>query len=135
MKLLQLDHITITSADPERSIAFYRDVLGLKPVYEWPGEITMLQSGDTFVAIAWWAKGKQDKEQPAVTVDHFAFRVDATTFEKAKSELPARGIPIDHISDHGINYSLYFRDPDGHMLELACYDVQGSQTKMPRSLL
>jgi catechol 2,3-dioxygenase-like lactoylglutathione lyase family enzyme len=127
-----LDHITITAKDPEKSIQFYVDVLGLERGPEWPGEVSLLRCGPTYLAIAWWAQGKASLPPGPITVDHFAFRVDAATFERAKAELPAKGVGIDHISDHGMNQSLYFRDPDGHLVELACYELKGKLEKMPR---
>jgi catechol 2,3-dioxygenase-like lactoylglutathione lyase family enzyme len=133
LHVAQLDHITITSSDPARSARFYAEVLGLEPSYEWPGEITMLKSGSTFLAIAHWAHGKSSTEQPAITVDHFAWRVDQKTYESAPGELRAKGIAIDHESDYGICRSLYFRDPDGHLVELVCYELTGAQEKMPRT--
>jgi catechol 2,3-dioxygenase-like lactoylglutathione lyase family enzyme len=130
LRVEQLDHITITSSDPARSVRFYADILGMQPSHEWPGEITMLKSGGTFVAIAYWAQGKAPAPQPSITVDHFAFRVDRATFERAPNELREKGVAIDHESDHGICRSLYFRDPDGHLVELTCYELTG--VNMPR---
>lgn len=134
LSVKHLDHITITSEDPKKSIEFYRDVLGMEPAYEWPGEITMLRSGETYIAIAWWAKGKTESNQPPITVDHFAFRVDRECYESAKEELPKKGVTFDHQSDHGNCQSLYFRDPDKHLVELVCYDIQGAKEKMPMNL-
>src|SRR5438477_12737568 len=116
IKVEGLDHIAITSKDPEKSIAFYKDIFGLKPVYEWPGEVTMLQAGETYLAIAWWNKGKSWQELPAITIDHFAFRLNKKNFELAEEEIKRRGIPFDHTSDHGVSQSFYIRDPDHHLL-------------------
>lgn len=35
-------------------------------------------------------------------------------------------IPIDHVSDHGISISVYFRDPDGNGVEVS-YELPRSQ--------
>jgi catechol 2,3-dioxygenase-like lactoylglutathione lyase family enzyme len=131
LRVGQLDHLTITSRDPAKSIQFYSDILGMERSYEWPGEITMLRSGSTFLAIAHWAKGREATPPPAITVDHFAFRVDRPTYESARAELSQQGVVIDHESDHGICRSLYFRDPDGHLVELVCYELAGAAAKMP----
>jgi catechol 2,3-dioxygenase-like lactoylglutathione lyase family enzyme len=134
MKLMHLDHVTITSSDPERSVAFYRDVLGMVPEWEWPDEITMLRSGDSFVAIAHWARGSDPSDPPPITVDHYAFRVDPATYARARAELSAKGVEIDHESDHGNCRSLYLRDPDRHLVELVCYEITGDPRKMPRTI-
>jgi catechol 2,3-dioxygenase-like lactoylglutathione lyase family enzyme len=50
---------------------------------------------------------------------HIALEVDAKTlgemFEKGKAE----GIETRGISDHGFIHSIYFRDPNGYVIELA----------------
>jgi catechol 2,3-dioxygenase-like lactoylglutathione lyase family enzyme len=65
LRTVMLDHVTITAADPEESIRFYTELLGLERGPEWPGEVTMLMSGaSTALAIAWWAKGQPRASQP-----------------------------------------------------------------------
>jgi catechol 2,3-dioxygenase-like lactoylglutathione lyase family enzyme len=133
LRTVQLDHLTITCSDPESSIRFYTELLGLERGPEWPGDVTMLLSGaQTAIAIAWWAKGKARTAQPSITVDHFAFRVDKDTYQRARDELASHRVEVDHESDHGIEQSIYFRDPDGHLVELACYELRGRPEKMPR---
>ncbi len=134
LHLDQLDHLTITVSDVSRSVRFYQEMLGLHPEWEWPGEITMLRCGPTFIAIAHWAQGKTQGCAPAITVDHFAFRVTRKGFEEARATLPSQGVPLEGVSDHGICHSLYFRDPDGHQIELACYEMEGHPDRMPRRI-
>jgi len=129
-----LDHVAITTSDPARSVAFYRDVVGLKPAHEWPGEVTMLKCGSSYFAIAWWNRGKSGANQPPITVDHFAFRLTAKAYQAAKAELARLGVPLEREADYGIARSLYIRDPDGHSVELTCYEVEGTTGTMPRHL-
>jgi catechol 2,3-dioxygenase-like lactoylglutathione lyase family enzyme len=131
VKVEGLDHVAITARDPRRSIRFYTEVLGLTPECEWPEQVTVLRAGTTRVAIAWSSAGKEPGEMPAIAIEHFAFRVDRESFERARAEL---GAYFDHESDHGIYRSLYLRDPDGHLVELACYEIAGTAAKMPRAL-
>ncbi len=91
----------------------------------------MLRCGPTYLALGTWAEGEERGPASPIGVDHFAFRVDADTYVRARTELPAAGVAIDHESDHGINQSLYFRDPDGNLLELACYELIGAAERMP----
>jgi catechol-2,3-dioxygenase len=53
---------------------------------------------------------------------HFAFRVDRANFEKAREELARREIAFT-FDDHEVSWGIYFQDPDGHTIELACYEV------------
>ena len=54
-------------------------------------------------------------------VQHIAFKVDSVdTLLATKSRLEAAGIPVVGPTDHTIFQSIYFFDPNGHRLELAC---------------
>jgi catechol 2,3-dioxygenase-like lactoylglutathione lyase family enzyme len=54
-------------------------------------------------------------------VQHIAFKVDSVeTLETTKARLEAAGIPVVGPTDHTIFRSIYFFDPNGHRLELAC---------------
>lgn len=134
LKVQGLDHVAITTRDPDKSIKFYCEIFGMTPAFDYTGDLIMLRAGETYLAIARWGKGKEITPQAAISVDHISFRVDAKTFELAKSELPKRGIKIDHLSDHGVSQGLYFRDPDNHLVELACYEIQGAKERMPQIL-
>ena len=133
LALQGLDHVTVTSNDPEKSIRFYTEVLGLERGLEWPGEITMLRCGGSCLAIARWATGKGRGPASAIVVDHFAFRVTGEMFARAMTELPLKGIPV-RVADHGVCNSLYLKDPDGHEVELVTYEHVGAPSKMPSNL-
>ena len=65
------------------------------------------------------AKGR-DENTPE-WVQHIAFKVDSLeTLEATKARLEAAGIPVIGPTDHTIFKSIYFFDPNGHRLELAC---------------
>jgi catechol 2,3-dioxygenase-like lactoylglutathione lyase family enzyme len=54
-------------------------------------------------------------------VQHIAFKVDSVQeLEDAKARLVAAGIDVVGVTDHTIFKSIYFFDPNGHRLELAC---------------
>lgn len=58
-------------------------------------------------------------------VQHIAFRVsDRETLLGFKSHLEAEGVEVLGITDHGAFHSIYFFDPNGHRVELACPDGQ-----------
>ncbi|CAN1536192.1 VOC family protein [Limnohabitans sp. B9-3] len=62
----------------------------------------------------------RDLNTPA-WVQHIAFKVDSlATLEAAKERLQAGGVEVLGITDHAIFKSIYFFDPNGHRLELAC---------------
>jgi glyoxylase I family protein len=62
----------------------------------------------------------RDLQTPA-WVQHLAFKVaDLETLLAAKSHIEAQGIEVIGPTYHGIFRSIYFFDPNGHRLELAC---------------
>ena len=56
-------------------------------------------------------------------VQHIAFEVvDRPSLLLFKAHLEAQGVAVLGVTDHGIFHSIYFFDPNGHRLELACPD-------------
>ena len=56
-------------------------------------------------------------------VQHIAFKVkDRPTLLEFKAHLEAGGIEVLGVTDHGAFHSIYFFDPNGHRVELACPD-------------
>ena len=53
---------------------------------------------------------------------HLAFRANRENFLAAQRELEKRGIEFE-FQDHEISHSIYFRDPDGHALEITTYEL------------
>ena len=58
-------------------------------------------------------------------VQHIAFKVkDRAELLAFKAHLEANGVEVLGVTDHGVFHSIYFFDPNGHRLELACPDPQ-----------
>jgi catechol 2,3-dioxygenase-like lactoylglutathione lyase family enzyme len=53
---------------------------------------------------------------------HLAFRANRDGFRAAQEELKRRGTKFE-FQDHEISHSIYFRDPDGHHLEITTYEL------------
>jgi catechol 2,3-dioxygenase-like lactoylglutathione lyase family enzyme len=115
-----LDHVAIAVSNLDRAEDFYRDVLGLERVHEEWDPPRVLASEGTGMAL--FPAGGEYEVVGAPGILHFAFRADRPAFEAAQSELDERGIRF-RFSDHGASHSIYFRDPDGHRLELTTYEV------------
>ena len=49
---------------------------------------------------------------------HIALEVEASVLEPMMAKGKARGIETRGISDHGFIHSIYFRDPNGYVIEL-----------------
>ncbi|MBS0593760.1 MAG: VOC family protein, partial [Proteobacteria bacterium] len=57
-------------------------------------------------------------------VQHIAFKAkDRATLPEYQAHLEAEGVPVPDVTDHGAFHSIYFFDPNGHRVELACPDA------------
>jgi catechol 2,3-dioxygenase-like lactoylglutathione lyase family enzyme len=126
MKLQHIDHVAINVSDLQRSIEWYRDVLGLERRFQdaWGEVPTMMCVGETCVALFVSTGPDQGAvAQPATgSLHHIAFRVDRDNFEAARQRFGDLGIEL-RSADHGIAQSVYVADPDGHRIEITTYDV------------
>jgi glyoxylase I family protein len=121
-----LDHVAIGVDDVERSCAFYARVLGFeRMIPEWDIPVVMGTGG---MGLAIFDKEIHPSPTPdgtplpAIRIMHIAFRVDRAGLDAARRELAEEEFTLT-FTDHGISHSLYFRDPDGHLIELTTYDV------------
>ena len=121
-----LDHIVLAVQDVERSVAWYRDVLGLEPLRldEWRrGEVffpSLRINEGTIIDIVPTSSGAAPSDR---NVDHFC--VTASPVDLA--ELAAGGSfdvvegPVERWGARGNATSLYVRDPDGNVVEIRHY--------------
>ena len=105
-----LNHLTIAVSDVDRSISFYRDVLGFSAHAQWDNG-AYLSVGELWFCLS------LDAPCPKEDYTHFAFDVSASNFEAIAKHIKSCGIPTwkDNSSE---GLSLYILDPDGHKLEL-----------------
>lgn len=57
---------------------------------------------------------------------HIALEVDSSTLERMFEKGKASGIDTRGVSDHGFIHSIYFRDPNGYVVELAAPVTSGA---------
>jgi catechol 2,3-dioxygenase len=123
MKAHYLGHVVFYVKDLERSLGFYRDLLGFKEVGRiFNGAAAALTSGRTHHELLLIQVG--DVPGPPVGrrrgLYHIGIKVGDSLDElrQAKRELEQGGISIDGMSDHTVSQSLYLRDPDGNEVEI-----------------
>lgn len=129
MQLTGLHHVTLVCADLGRTTAFYSGVLGLKLLREgvsdddpgarhfWFGDAT--GSPGTLVSFLEYPAMPEGSVGRGST-HHLAFGVGSAAEQDAWREwLTSKGVPSTEALTRGGLRSLYFRDPDGHVLEVA----------------
>jgi catechol 2,3-dioxygenase-like lactoylglutathione lyase family enzyme len=119
---------TLYVTDLERGIAFYRDVLGLRLMSEFDDERgAAFAVGPTVLLLFRADVSLRPHGLPthgATGTGHVAFRVRPEEIPAWREHLRARGVVIEqeHSFD-GNPPSLYFRDPDGNLLEIAVASI------------
>ncbi len=110
--------------DIERSAKWYVDVLGFERLHEgmWNGVPTFIGKGNTGIALFPASDAPKSSSHREIRMLHLAFRADRQNFLGAQRELQKRGIKFE-FQDHEIAQSIYFRDPDGHQLEITTYQL------------
>ena len=111
MQVERVDFVDIPSRDLERSIAFYRDVLGLP---QNPREPTEFEAGNVTLAI--WKPEDQGVDFPKSAAHGIALRV--ADVAAARAELEEKGVEFVGDRDSGVCNMAFFADPDGNSLIL-----------------
>jgi len=126
MQLEGIDHVAIGVRDAERSAKWYTEVLGFERIHEgmWGGVPTFIGKGDAGIALFPASHEPKLSNHREIRMLHLAFRADRENFLGAQRELEKRGIKFE-FQDHEISDSIYFRDPDGHQLEITTYELEG----------
>jgi glyoxalase family protein len=129
MTILGIHHITLVSSNAQRTLDFYTRVLGQRLVkltvnFDDPGAYH-LYFGDelgrpgTAITFFEWARASQGHPGVGGT-HHFALRVaDGDTQLKWKRRLTDLGYTVDGPFNRNYFRSIYFRDPDGVIIEIA----------------
>jgi catechol 2,3-dioxygenase-like lactoylglutathione lyase family enzyme len=107
----RIDHAAFESPDPHAAAAFYERVLGAR-VVEAEGHPVMAYVGNTGFAF----------HETGGPGDHVGVRVTAEERDELKRRLDEAGIDWDE-RDHEIAKGVFFRDPDGRLVEAITYEA------------
>ena len=131
-----LDHVVIRTADLERSLHFYCDVLGCTEERRLDAlGLVQLRCGESMldlVAVA-GPLGKTGGPAPGEggrNVDHFAVALEEFDEAALRRHLEEHGIEPGEVGERygakGMGPSMYIRDPDNNVVELKGYPARGS---------
>ena len=119
-----IDHVALSVRNIDRAAQWYIDVLGFKRLHEgmWDGIPVFIGKGTTALALFPVRSGSASADRGEIRMLHLAMRANRKNFRAAQDDLKRRGIPFE-FEDHEIAHSIYFRDPDGHRLEITTYEL------------
>jgi catechol 2,3-dioxygenase-like lactoylglutathione lyase family enzyme len=111
MQVEQVDFITIPTRDVQRSVAFYRDVLGI-PETEYKGAEVETPN----VTLSFWNPEEQGIE---FKPNEAGFAIRVADVDEARKELEAKGVEfIGETYDSSVCHMGFLKDPDGNVVIL-----------------
>src|ERR1044071_6748720 len=117
-----IGHVHLKVSDLERSVVFYRDVLGFEVMHRYGEDALFLSAGGYHHHIGlntWQSKGGMPPPAGATGLFHVAILYPTrAALADAVRRVLAAGIELDGASDHGVSEAIYLRDPDGNGVEL-----------------
>jgi glyoxylase I family protein len=136
VKIKRIHHVGYRCRDAKRTVAFYRDILGMKFITAVAEDIVpttkehcpyfhlFLDAGMgnvlAFFELPEAAPMRELKPDGPMWAQHFAMEVESIDdLLRAKARLEDAGVKVIGPTDHSIFTSIYFHDPDGHRMEFA----------------
>lgn len=118
----RIGHVHLKVSDLERSIAFYRDVIGLEVTQQYGPQAAFLSAGGYHHHLGlntWESQGGPRPPRHSVGLYHTAFLFpDRVALARAVKRVIEAGVEIEGAADHGVSEAIYLSDPDGNGIEL-----------------
>jgi catechol 2,3-dioxygenase len=125
---VKVGHVHLNVADLERSVAFYRDVLGFRVLLRLP-KLAFLSAGDDPL-LALDTRATQGEEPPVhgiTGLHHYALlHPTRQALASTVSRALGAGTRVARTADFTISLAVFIRDPDGNMVEL-CWERPRSE--------
>ena len=119
---VRIGHVHLKVADLERSLKFYRDVLGFAITQRYGTQAAFLSAGGYHHHIGlntWESLGGSPPPRGSTGLYHVAILYPTRALlADALRRVLAAGIELDGASDHGVSEAIYLRDPDENGVEL-----------------
>lgn len=120
---VRIGHVVLKVRDLDRSLAFYRDLLGFRVSSEMSNVMIFLTAtGENHHDLALLRVGDSAPSPLPTSVGLYHVAVQLADWDAVKAAhhiLSERGL-LKGTADHGVTKSLYTTDPDGNEIELFC---------------
>ena len=121
-KDVQIGNVHLTVGDLDRSLAFYRDILGFEVTTRYGTSAVFLSAGGYHHHIAlntWAGVGATPPPAGHSGIYHHAILYPSRKeLAKVLRKLIEAEYPITGTADHGVSEAIYMNDPDGIGVEL-----------------
>src|ERR1700690_2502878 len=111
----QIGHVHLTVGDLERSLGFYRDILGFEVTARYSDSAVFLSAGGYHHHIGlntWQGKGVAPAPKGYAGLFHFAILFPTRKeLAKALKNLIDAKYPLTGTADHGVSEAIYLDDP------------------------
>jgi catechol 2,3-dioxygenase-like lactoylglutathione lyase family enzyme len=124
-------HLTFVGSNREAVIEFYQGFLGMRlvldqPNLDVPGEEHLYFDAGDGRLLTYFVRPTRENDttpnpQGIGNLHHMALTVSHVVYTQVVERLKERGIENTGPIDRGFMDSIYFRDPNGQLLEMACY--------------
>jgi len=118
----RIGHIHLKVADLDRSLAFYRDLLGFELTMMYGNQAAFISAGGYHHHIGlntWHSENAPPASREGVGLYHTAIVYPARKdLAVILDRLRQANYPLTGASDHGVSEALYLDDPDGNGVEL-----------------
>ncbi len=120
----RIGHVHLKVADLERSLEFYRDILGFEVTQRYGDGAVFLSAGGYHHHIGlntWESLGAPPPPRRSTGLYHTAILYpNRQELARALKKLLEHRYPLEGAADHGVSEAIYLRDPDGNGVELYC---------------
>ncbi len=117
-----IGHVHLKVSDIEKSLEFYRDLLGFELVMTYGPDAAFVSAGGYHHHIGlntWQSKGGKPAPGNSTGLFHVAIRYPSRKdLAVILKRLLDAGYPLDGASDHGVSEAIYLEDPDQNGIEL-----------------
>lgn len=121
-KNTRIGHVHLKVGDLERSLKFYRDLLGFEVTQRYGDQAAFISAGGYHHHIGlntWNSKNAPPAAKEGVGLFHTAILYpERKDLAVILNRLKKAGYPLTGAADHGVSEAIYLDDPDGNGVEL-----------------